>query len=306
MRIITYDEIRDHYQFMKLMHAAFGWAESAERTQRLRKDDERYKYPYGFALSQGPRLLGFVGVIDVPVRTVDGRTEIAGGIHSVATDPDCSRQGVASKLMEHAHDFFQGKGYRFSLLCTSRALVAHSLYRRLGYSDIAVLERIPRAYKSYPEKKKPERKRKSRAGFAGDRIAGIFEQAMPKRTGCAVRIRNWPRIWLKTRELKPERVIVREDGYAFTSTWGGTLFVDEIVALRRRTYNAILERLRRSGKSAIIIGHADDPVLQGILKRKGYSLAYGRYGVRMSKPLTRTTFQQAFGDRFYFSPLDGF
>jgi GNAT superfamily N-acetyltransferase len=306
MRIITFDEIPNHYEFMKLMHAAFGWAESAERTARWRRYDVRYKHPYGFALEWGTRLLGFVGTIDLPVRIREGKTETVGGIHSVATDPDCSRSGVATRLLEHAHDYFRRQGYRYSLLCTSRSLVAHALYKRLGYSEIAVLARFPRAYRSYPEKKKRERKSKKRGRLDSVRIMRIFDQALAGYTGCAVRPKNWPQVWLRNREVKPENVIVLDDGYAFTNSWGGTMFVDEIVALNRAAYVGLLERLRKRGKSAIVVTHVWNPALQQILKAKGYSLFYGRYGVRMAKPLTAAAFEPAFGERFCFSPLDAF
>jgi GNAT superfamily N-acetyltransferase len=306
MGIIAFDQIRDYYEFMKLMHSAFGWAESLERIRKMRRLDPRYRNPYGFALQEGKRLLGFVGTVDVPMRTLEGRTEMVGGIHSVSTDPEVSRSGVATRLIEHSHRYFQELGYRFSFLCTSRSLVAHRLYEKLGYSDISRLEQCPRAYRSFPEPKRDEPEAKRMKKLDSRRIRWVFECANVDKTGCAVRVRNWPQVILEERELKTGDVIVRPDGYAFTSTWGRTLFIDEWIALSPEACRDIYLSLQRRRKSAWIVAQADGAVLQAFLKEQEFSFAYGRYGVFMVKPLARASFESVFGDRFHFSRLDAF
>jgi len=304
MAIVPFDRIRDYYQFMKLMHGAFGWAESPEQVAKVRRLDPRFRDPFGFALQEGKRLLGFVGTVDVPMRTIAGDVELVGGIHSVATDPDAARSGVATRLLEYSHRFFRQRGYRFSFLCTSRALVAHRLYEQFGYADIRQLEQYPRAYRSF-------RERKGKAPKSGRKpdyrlIQRIFSQAVRDRTGCAVRGPNWPRAICETRDLKPQNVITLPEGYAFTSAWSKTLFIDEWQALSRAACESIYERLQKRRMSAWIVGQVDGEPLKSFLTEKGFSFAYGRYQVRMVKPLGRASFESVFGDRFSFALLDSF
>jgi predicted acetyltransferase len=306
MPIVRFDEITDYYEFMKLMHSAFSWAESLERIRKMRRLDSRYRNPYGFALQEGKRLLGFVGTVDIPMRTLDGRVEIAGGIHSVSTDPEAARSGVATRLMEHSHRYFRRQGYRFSFLCTSRALVAHGLYEKLGYSDINALNQYPRAFRSFPEPARDEPEAQRAKKLNSRLVQRLYERAGEGRTGCAVRVRNWPQVILEERELKTNGVIVRPDGYVFTANWGRTLFIDEWVALTPAACRDAYRRLRQRRKSAWIVAQVDSQLLLTFLKAEGFSLAYGRYQVRMVKPLGRAGFDAVFGDRFSFSHLDTF
>jgi len=306
MPIVPFDQIRDYPEFMKLMHASFGWAEGRERVARMRRIDARYRKPFGFALQEGNRLLGFVGSVDVPMRTRAGRTEIVGGIHSVATDPEAARSGVATRLMEHSHRYFRKQGYRFSFLCTSRSLVAHRLYEKLGYADISILDRYPRAYRSFPETKRDEPKAKGKRKPDFGRIRRLHRLANQGRTGCAVRIRNWPQVVFEERSLKPDGVIVHPEGYAFASSWERTLFIDEWVALSPAAAREIYRRLARRRKSAWILAQADSPLVRSLLEEKGFSFSGSRYAVRMVKPLAKASFESVFGDRFVFPQLDSF
>jgi predicted acetyltransferase len=306
MPIVRFDEIRDYYEFMKLMHSAFNWGESRERVEKMRRLDPRYRNPFGFALQEGKRLLGFVGTVDIPMRRLDGRVETVGGIHSVSTDPEAARSGVATRLMEHSHRWFRKLGYRFSFLCTSHSLVAHGLYERLGYSDISALNQYPRAYRSFPEPKQDEPEAKRAKELNSRLVQRLYERTGEGRTGCTVRTRNWPQVILEERELKASDVLVRPDGYVFTTNWGRTLFIDEWVALTSAACRDAYRRLQKRRKSAWIVAQVDSPVLLSFLKANDFSFAYGRYQVRMVKPLGRTTFDRVFGDRFCFSQLDAF
>lgn len=307
MKIVTYDELKDPYQFMKLMEPAFGWTPDPERVSRNRKLDERYRSPFGFGLLKGKNLVGFTGVMDIPVRTRDGKTERVGGLFAVATDPTCSRQGTATTLLEHAHKHFRERGYRFSFLCTSRSLVAHSLYEKLGYHDIFALDQIPRAYRLYPEKKRRERKGKQKQKMPDTHLVErIFEQAVRGRTGFAVRPKNWVRAYMDTKELKPESIFLQPGGYAVAQPADNSLFVYEFVAQSRKTYLDILNQMTKKGKRVMLVGHVYDPALEEILQQRGFRFRYRRYFILMCKPLAGVSFDQAFGRRFYFSALDSF
>ena len=304
VKIITYDQIRNPYQFLKLMEPAFGWMTDPRKIAKWRKTDARYRSPYGFALQQGRNVLGFVGVADIPARRLDGKTENVGGIFAVATDPGHCRAGTATRLLERAHQHFREKGYRFSVLCTSQALVARSLYLKLGYQDIDSVNATPRAYRYYPEKKVRPSKQKRQPDR--DRIQLIFDRDLKHRTGFASRIPNWLEAVMTQRELKPDAVIVRRDGYAFAEPWGDALFVSEIVADNRPAYQKLLKLLVKRTKRMLVIGYVQDAVLAGILRRQGFFFRKSRHFTFMAKPLVGVSFDQVFGNRFYLSGLDVF
>ncbi len=306
MKIITFDELKDSYQFLRVMDASFGWCATPQRIAKIRKLDERYKYPFGFCMMEGETLAGFVGVIYIPVKTVDGKIEKVGGIHAVATYPAFIRQGVAKRLMDKAHEHFKQLGFRFSFLWTGKSLVAHSLYEKLGYSDIPALNYLPRAYKFLPEKKTRISKRKKKPAVNLKLISSIYEKAMQNRTGFAVRIKNWVKVAMLEKRFGPKDIILEQDGYALTEFSYDTLFIMEFIANNPKTYHRIIDRLKKKGKLVLLDAFVHDPILFAIYQKLGFRFRYGTYASLMVKPLTDVSFEQAFGDKFYFSQIDGF
>jgi predicted acetyltransferase len=86
--------------------------------------------------------------------------------------------------MNAANDYFKKKGYRFSLLTTSRTVIAHDIYAKLGYKD--VIEYLS-AYKVLePKKAKASRKEKNpRVDL--DRILRIYNEFARDKVGLVVR-----------------------------------------------------------------------------------------------------------------------
>lgn len=306
MKIITYDELKDSYQFLRVMEASFGWGATPQRVAKIRKLDERYKYPYGFCLMKGETLAGFVGVMDIPVKMLVGKIEKIGGIHAVATYPAFNRQGIAKTLMEKAHEHFKKLGYQFSFLWTGKSLVAHSLYEKLGYSDVPILEKLPRAYKLLPEKKTRVSKRKEKPFVDTKLIASIYERAMQNKIGFSVRIKNWVQVVMEARRINPEAVILEKDGYALTNISGDALFILEFIADTPKTYLQIIDKLKKKGKPVLIDTWVHDPTLFKIYQKLDFRFRYGTYAALMVKPLTDVSYEKAFGDSFYFTPIDGF
>jgi predicted acetyltransferase len=254
---------------------------------------------------KGEALVGFAGVMDIPVKTLNGKIEKIGGIHAVATYPAFNRQGIAKTLMEIAHDHFKKLGYRFSFLWTGHSLVAHSLYEKLGYADIPIINTLPRAYKFLPEKKTRVSKRKEKPAVDTKLIASIYEKAMQNKTGFAVRITNWVEVILKARRMNPEFVI-EKDGYAIADTGEDALFILEFIADNAKTYLRIIDKFKKLGKPVLSDAWVHDPILLAIYQKLGFRFRYGSYASLMVKPLTDVSFEKAFGDKFYFTPIDGF
>ncbi len=306
MRIVPYDQLNDPYGFIKLMEPAFGWTPEPQRIRRWRRLDVRYRSPFGFAALEGDTPVGFVGVMDFPVRTLDRGVETAGGIHAVATDPNCRRAGTATRLLQHAHRHFRKQGYRFSFLCTARSLVAFNLYVKLGYVETPFVEGLKAMRFFRPRKERKQRRPKKLPPVNTRRVTRLFADVIGDRPGFSARIDGWARMLIDSRELKPENTVVRPDGYAFVAIRRNALHANEIVARDLAAYEDLLEQLKKYGKPVMVFPFLYDPVLEGLLRRRGFVFRAGRYFTVMCKPLAGTPFDRAFGNRFYFSGLDDF
>jgi GNAT superfamily N-acetyltransferase len=305
-KIVTYDELQDHNGFLLLMEAAFWWLVSPQRIAEVRKLDPRLRDQYGFGLLKGKELVGFVGVMDIPVKTRDGKKETAVGIHHVATHPAYSRQGISTRLFEYVHDYYRQRGYRFSFLFTSRSLVAWSLYCKLGYEDVPIMGKFaPRAEKIITPGKGRKHKIVTRAA---DLIHAerLFEEATANRVGFATRGPGWTQRRLKTWRMKRSNIIVERDGYAFTEPEREGIWISEFVARNRAAYQRILDRIMALGKNVIVDCLVYDPVLQSIYRQKRFRFRYANYGVLMAKPLADVSIRQAFGPHFFWTPVDQF
>ncbi len=306
-KIITFDELKDDYQFLRLMDSAFGFTWHPQDIAKRRKVDERYKYPFGFCLMKGKILAGFVGVMDIPVKTIDGKIEKVGGIHCVATYPMYSHQGIARQLLDVVHDHFQKLGYRFSFLCTSKSLVAHSLYEKLGYEDFTTLNKLFRVYKIFPKyKKREEKKGAKKIKVNHELIEEIYNRAMQNRTGFATRIKNWSKSIMTVKRIDPQNIFVEKDGYAFVDFESGAAYILEFIAETPSTYLKILNRIKKLHSSVLIDSYFSDKRLVKIYREQGLAFRQGTYFSFMHKPLTNVSFEQVFGNKFYFSILDTF
>ncbi len=66
------------------------------------------------------------------------------GIGGVGTEPEYRRRGLAGRVFARAMDEIHGEGYSCAGLYTSTRIVAHRMYRRFGFVDVAG---SPRAWK---------------------------------------------------------------------------------------------------------------------------------------------------------------
>lgn len=148
MQIVTYRELEPKDDFMMLMDVAFPRPISPKTMQERIETDARLKHsPVGFCAVEDGRLIGFVGVMDIPTKTVVGETEIIGGVWAVATNPSFARQGICKTLMENALDYFRLQNYRFSFLCTGRTIIAYAIYKKMGYGEVRPANRLKAVYK---------------------------------------------------------------------------------------------------------------------------------------------------------------
>ena len=146
MKIVEYRDLSKKDEFLPLMYQAFLWPFTPIEFENVIAKDERLRGPVDYCAIEKDKLAGFVGVMDIPTKTVEG-VEWVGGIWCVATAPQFAHRGVCKSLMARAHEYFETNGYQFSFLYTSRTIIAYNLYRKLGYREVEKYNEFPTAYK---------------------------------------------------------------------------------------------------------------------------------------------------------------
>jgi len=309
MKIVTYRELESKDLLLPLMDHAFRWPFNQRTYDLVVKIDPRLKNsPVGFCAIEGNDLIGYVGVMDLATRTLDGAVEYVGGLYGVATMPSRVRQGICKALMKRAHQHFVDKGYRFSLLGTSRTLVAHSLYERLGYADL--LE-IPSAYKLLKAKNTVATQRTKNTKLDLGKILNIYNHYMMDKTGLVIRTNAHMRMLKKTEGLKTKECIVSEDGYVLFKSvrdrWINAVWVRELVALNAKEMNRFLGIIEGKAKDLIYDRAVLNNKLLQVYKSRGYMVQNRSHSVMMVKPLRQgKSFSQTYGDEFHLASLDFF
>lgn len=126
----------DPRDVLALNMLALGFHLDEDRMAAAREHDRRLEpYLALYAVEDG-KAIGQVGAMCITLETTEGPQQF-GALWAVATHPDHTRKGVASQLIEQVHGRFRDRGLRYSYLTTSRSLVAHRVYRLLGYEDLA-------------------------------------------------------------------------------------------------------------------------------------------------------------------------
>ncbi|HNS01256.1 MAG TPA: GNAT family N-acetyltransferase [Anaerolineae bacterium] len=132
--IAEYDAV-DPLQVLHINLLCLNLSLTPELAALMRRMDPR-PFPF-FALYalNGSTATGQVGVFRLPVVSTTGAADV-GGVWAVSTHPAWRGQGVASRLLDEAHERMRAAGLRFSTLGTARFGVAHGLYEKLGYRDL--------------------------------------------------------------------------------------------------------------------------------------------------------------------------
>ncbi len=307
MNVVTFRELRQQLkdEFLPLMDQALSWLFNPQREEELIRTDPRLgNSPVGYCALQNDHVVGFVGVMDLATRTLDGTLEPAGGIYGVATLPSHARMGISTTLMERAHQYFREQGYRFSFLNTSRSLIAHAYYQKLGYSDV---KEIPNAYKVLRKTKtsKPTKSAKKRLDWK--KISKTYEQCSSQKTGLVVRDKDYFEMLVKAGKIQPEKTITTKTGYAFLKEEKETMLIREIISPTIDEAKELIAEIEKKAQTIVcdrVI--LDNNILQAYQSR-GYMILNRSYLVQMVKPLRKSaTFRQVYGDKFYRSDADFF
>jgi len=309
MKILAYDELESKDELLPLMDHAFRWPFNQKAFENLIRLDPRMKdSAVGFCAVEKGKLLGHVGVMDLRTRRLDGELESAGGVYGVATMPGHLRKGICTALMNRAHEYFREKGYRFSFLGTGHYLVAHSLYEKLGYSD---LFDVPSAYKTMHSKRtRPSVKEKTGKIDLGN-VLKIYNESMKGRTGFVVRDEEFLVMLKKYERLADKQFIVGAEGYTIVQdikyTWVNGISIRELVASNAEEANRLLGLVERRARSLVCDRAVLDSDLLRVYEARGYIILKKGQGVIMAKPLTTgASLKQSYGDKFYMAGLDFF
>jgi predicted acetyltransferase len=238
MRIVTYRDLKSKDGLMPLMDHAFRWVFNQTEFEHSIKTDPRLKEgPVGFCALEDSLIIGQVGVMDIPTRTANGDIECVGGIYGAATLPGYTSQGVCTTLMNIAHDYFIEKGHDFSFLVTSQSLIAHSLYRRLGYSDLI---EYPSAYKNIENKRQKTHAEKSpKLDF--DKILKMYNIFTEDKTGFVVRDKAFMKAVAKGEQINPKQCIANKNGYMIFRDDKSGIDIREIIALNGREMDRLVD-----------------------------------------------------------------
>jgi len=304
LEIIAYRDLKSRKGLLPLLEQAFGWAFNEREFERFVRIDPRVKNgSVGFCALEDGKAVSYVGVMDLATRTLSGTTECAGGVYGVATLPGYTRRGYSTALFHAAHRYFSEKGHRFSFLNTSPVLVAYSLYRKLGYSDIVY---YPSAYKVLTSKAAASRE-KGGAKPDLDRVLAIYDTYVKGKAGFVVRDRSYLEMLAKDKRLVSKGTVLGEKGYVVFRKEPHSTRIQELIALNRDEAEGLIEAVEEKTRGVVVARDVLDETLLRIYESKGYTILNEGHSVFMAKPLeTEASFEQVYGKEFFQTQLDHF
>ena len=253
---------------------------------------------------QEGQLAGYVGVMDIPTKTVSGKKEIIGGIWAVATNPGFAKQGICKTLMEKAHEYFRSQNYRFSFLCTGRTIIAYAIYKKMGYEEVEAVNQLRAVYKVLD---RPEfHQANVFVSLDPGKVYRIYEKFTEGKTGFVIRQKDFVTMYAKRKRFDDKKSILKPDGYALLSESQNVIKVRDMAALHYDTYGKLIDEIEQLAQSGVIDGSVADKTLLELYQSKGYRVQKGHHGVLMVKNLKDARFDELYGSSFYIGALDWF
>lgn len=305
VEITTYRELEIRDGFLPLFQHAFWWPYNPKEFDKTIKADPRLQYsPVGYVATKRNRLVGFVGVMDIDTRTLEGSEEKVGGIWGVVTHPAFAREGISTALMQKSHEYFGEKGYKFSLLNTSKSLIAHAFYQKLGYREALT---YPSAYKVMEKTKKTPRKKSSqKTKPRWSELLTKFSLVTRDRTGFVVRNSQYGKMLEIRKTIQPKKTIVTEKGYALLKEDEGNVFVKEIMAFTKEEKSILITQIEEKAAKTVIAEAILDSDLRTAYLSQEFMILENSYDVLMFKPLAKVSFAETYGNKFYAAATDYF
>ena len=304
MEIVPYKEMHDYEGFFHLLWLVFpnSFSLSPIKLKKWIESDSRIKDGIiGFCMLENEKIVGFVGVMDLITRNLSREIKPVGGMWGVATLPSHARKGIATSLFEKAHEYLRSRNYRFAFLSTNNTTIAHSFYRRLGYSDATV---FPSAFKLIKDKSIRNMEEKTN-NVDWRKISEIYEAFSQCKTGFVVRNEKYYRDLIDCGRLTNETIISNENGYLILKKEGQSLQIRENIALKTEKSSKLVQRIERMPVSIIYDSLLLDENVLRIYQKMGYVIQNKSYGLLMAKSFSdNLTFQQEYGRNFYMTGCD--
>jgi len=258
----------------------------------------------GFCALDDNMVVGFVGVLDLKTKNVYGKVERVGGVYGVYTSPTHARMGIATTLMEEAHQYFMEKGYSFSFLTTSRTIIAYNFYRKLGYEDAVD---FCSAYKLVQKK---ETKEVGRREIDWSKISKIYEKFSVDKTGFVVRDEGYFRWLAKPKSyrdgIKSKNILMGDESYVIYRMEKEAVRIEEFVATNVTEMKRLVGLLEQLGKNCVYDRIVLDARLLKTYQSMGYYVRPKSYVLLMAKPLADKIFRETYGGDFFMTNLDFF
>jgi len=305
MKVETYRELKSKDELFPLIdQALWEYLNPIEFEQDIKADPRLKHSPIGYAAVRKGLIIGFVGVMDMVTRSVDGSEVKVGGIWDVATHPAHTRKGVATMLMQRAHENFQEKDCQFSLLTSGRADIAYDFYKKLGYEEVLT---FPSAYKIIKPTKKPVKAARRKMKPNWNRILRVYRKVTEDRTGLVIRSKKYMKMLERRKIIQPDKTIQTEKGYALLKEDEGKVSIKEIMAPTKEETIRLVRKVEEKALKTV----ADRAVLSyrtlDAYKSEDYMILTQSHGVLMAKPLTKSaTFKGTYGNKFYLTSVDLF
>ncbi|MHA1940464.1 MAG: GNAT family N-acetyltransferase [Candidatus Hodarchaeales archaeon] len=318
MKILEYDEV-DPIEVLHLNLLGLNFSLTPERVKLTRHHDSR-PFPFFalYAVVEGV-VAGQVGVFRLPMTTIEGPEDV-GGVWAVLTNPSFKRRGIASRLLEEAHERMSTDGLRFSTLGTSRFRVAHLLYAKHGYQDVFFSPSL--LFQSSSIKKEHKSLKVEQADPDQLHLADeLFQQVSLNHYGFSKRFEPFMSAMVAIGEIsvgpiekndiwflwKDNRLV----GY-FIAKFSGSILqvIDMLLATEINVAEAISSLVTKLPANFVQIRSTRDTVTKSLMKNCDYVIPQD-WGTFMIKPLTpkveKADLKDLFGintDRFLFSWLD--
>ena len=305
MKVEAYRELASKNELFPLIdQALWELLNPIEFEEEINADPRLKLSPVGYAAIKEGHIVGFVGVMDMVTRSIDGSEMKVGGIWDVATHPAHTRKGIATTLMQRAHQYFQERDYPFSLLTTGQDSIAYQFYEKLGYEEALT---FPSAYKLPRKADKPSEGASVKENPDWNRILEIHRQATSNRTGLVIRTKQYM-CMLGLREIiHLEKTIQTEEGYALLKENKGNVTIKEIMAPTKRETTQLIRRIEEKAPKTVIDRLVLDGKALDAYRSQGYMTQTESYSVLMAKSLAKSTgFKQVYGGKFYLSSVDLF
>lgn len=309
MAIIEYDGV-DPIQVLHLTMLALDFPLTPERAADIRRNDPRPFPCLTVNAVEDGVVLGQVGVFRLPMVSLDGREDV-GGVWAVSTQPQHAGRGIATRLLDEAHERLRREGLRFSTLGTSRSGVAYRLYQRLGYSDMNVWATALARWEVAHQPSRLIARRPDASGHAF--IEALFNDLALSYLGFARR--HTPFAPLRDKVNPADLWVIWDNaapcGYLFARQEGTLLRITvELLGEGVDAAEAVAAVASRL-KSAYVQVTLSRPADVASLRRTGWQVAYPNWTAFMVKPLapdvSADDARRLFGigtDRFLISWLD--